>query len=404
MPKPTARNIAVMALRDGEGNVTQSLRALLAEHSLAPADRAFARELALGTLRRQGTLSAVLSAFLKHEGKKPPGAINEILRVGLYQLLFMDRVPDFAAVNESVCQAEEFHHKRQAGLVNGLLRAVTRALSPLETGTPPAEVGVVPISGSSFRRIDKAVFPDPKADRADYIAAAYSLPNVLVRRWMKHAAGDMKSVIRWATQANTSPPLIARVNTLRGSVADALASLAEAEVAAVPHANGHSIVFTESIVLTELAVFRDGLIQPQDATATEVAITAAPKPGMNVLDLCAAPGTKTTHLAALMENRGSIVAADVSERKLQLITDSTQRMGVDIVKTMLADDLGSLEVGQFDVVVADVPCSNTGVLARRPEARGSGRAAPATRRRRQPAWPPRLRGPATGVAPDVPSP
>ncbi len=369
MIPPTARNIAVMALGDAQGNVTQSLRALLTEHELSPADRSLARELALGTLRRRGTLDTVLAAFLKDPSRKPPGATHRILQVATYQLLFLDRVPEFAAVNEAVKQAHAFGLGRCAGLVNGVLRGVGRAMSPLETGAPTADRRVVPISASTFRKMDRDIFADPAADPAAYLAGAYSLPAELATRWLAQANGDLAPVIRWAMHANTSPPVIARVNTLKTDVAKTLASLSEAGVATIAHTNGRSIVFTESIVLTELAAFRDGWLQPQDATATEVSIAAAPKSGMNVLDLCAAPGTKTMHMAELMENRGSITAVDISERKLQLITDGARRMGVDIVTTMLADKLGSLEVGQFDVVLADVPCSNTGVLARRAEAR-----------------------------------
>lgn len=358
-----------MALRDRQGNVTQSLRRLLASHKLSPADRALARELALGVLRRSGTLDALLAAFLRRGGRNLPGAIHEILQVGLYQLLLLDRVPDFAAVDEAVRQASAFHHKRQAGLVNAVLRSIARALSPVENGPPPFEPSVIPVSADTFRRIDRAVFADPQPYPAAYLAGAYSLPETLAGRWLDQTSGDMAPVVRWATHANTSPPLIARVNSLKATVDDVLRSLVAEGVAAAAHANGHSVVFTESAALTELSAFRDGLLQPQDPTATEVVLTAAPQPGMNVLDLCAAPGTKTMHLAELMAGRGAIVAVDVSDNKLHLVADGARRMGVDIVTPLLAHKLGSLDVGQFDLVLVDVPCSNTGVLARRPEAR-----------------------------------
>ena len=369
MIESTPRNVAVMALRDRQGNVTQSLRTLLAERDLSPVDRAFTRELALGALRRRGTLEAVLAAFCRHSDRRPPGAIGEILHVAAYQLLFLDRVPDFAAVDEAVSQAGAFRHKRQAGFVNGVLRAMARGLSPAEAGTPPAARNVIPVSSQAFRRIDRDVFADPQAAPAEYLAGAYSLPQVLAGRWLAQASGDVAPVIRWAAHANTSPPLIVRVNRLRASVDEALASLAGDGASAVAHANGRSVVFTEPVALTELSAFRSGWIQPQDTSATEVALAAAPQPGMNVLDLCAAPGTKTMHLAELMENRGAIVAVDVSDRRCALIADSARRMGAGIVTPMLTDRLGSLEAGQFDLVLADVPCSNTGVLARRAEAR-----------------------------------
>jgi len=111
------------------------------------------------------------------------------------------------------------------------------------------------------------------------------------------------------------------------------------------------------------------LIQPQDATATAVGFAAGAQPGMRVLDLCAAPGTKTTHLAELMNNRGKIVAVDVSEEKLGQIESNCRRLGIDIVECRLAETVGTLEPQSFDLVLVDVPCSNTGVLSRRAEAR-----------------------------------
>jgi len=148
-----------------------------------------------------------------------------------------------------------------------------------------------------------------------------------------------------------------------------LAELAAAGVAARPHENGLSIVLDDTRDVTSLEAFARGAIQPQDPTATAVGLACGPRPGMKVLDLCAAPGTKTTHLAELMGNQGGIVAADVSREKLDRITESCRRMGITIVQPILADSVGSLESGGFDLVLADVPCSNTGVLARRAEAR-----------------------------------
>ena len=115
--------------------------------------------------------------------------------------------------------------------------------------------------------------------------------------------------------------------------------------------------------------FKAGLLQPQDPTATQVSLALDPRPGMNVLDFCAAPGTKTTHIAELMADKGSITALDVSEDKRLRITENARRMGIGIINVMPSEAAGGLEIGSFDRVLVDVPCSNTGVLARRPEAR-----------------------------------
>jgi 16S rRNA (cytosine967-C5)-methyltransferase len=152
-------------------------------------------------------------------------------------------------------------------------------------------------------------------------------------------------------------------------VAEVLEKLGQAGVDARPHANGLSVVLCGHADLTRLEVFTAGLVQPQDAAATAVVAAADLRPGMAVLDLCAAPGTKTTHLAERMDDRGRILAVDVSQEKLARIRENCQRLGVTIVQTLLAEQVGSLGPESFDLVLVDAPCSNTGVLARRPEAR-----------------------------------
>jgi 16S rRNA (cytosine967-C5)-methyltransferase len=130
-----------------------------------------------------------------------------------------------------------------------------------------------------------------------------------------------------------------------------------------------SLVAVDWVNVRELKAFRDGLIQPQDPTATAVVDAAAPRGGMSVLDFCAAPGTKTTQFGETMADAGRIVAVDVSPERLQKIEDNCRRLGVSIVTTCLAEKVGGLEVQSFDLALVDAPCSNTGVLARRPEAR-----------------------------------
>jgi len=364
---PNARDIAVRALRDQAGNVSAHLDRLLSRGGLSPEDRGLATELALGSVRRKATLERVLQAFIAQPGKRTPGVLSEILQVALYQILFLDRVPDFAAVNEAVEQAGRFHHRRKSGFVNGVLRTVVRNVSGRLAGKPPAAPEILPLGPNAYREFTKAVFSDPRADPAAYLAEAMSLPKELAERWMASLGAERAAEA--AVCSNVRAPLILRVNRLRTDVAAVLSELASADLPARAHQNGLSIVLDRHVNVQELAAFQDGRVQPQDPTATGVVEAAAPQPGMNVLDLCAAPGTKTTHLAERMDNRGSIIAVDVSEDKLQKIRDNCDRMGCQIVTTMPADRIGSLATQSFDVVLVDVPCSNTGVLSRRAEAR-----------------------------------
>jgi len=363
----SARDTAVQALRDRDGNASRYLRYLLARTNFSPADRALARELALGAVRRRDTLDAVIRAYLTQPDKKLPTPTGEILQVALYQILFLDRVPNFAAVDEAVEQASRFHHKRQQGFINGLLRAILRDLPEEPAQVRPAAADAVPRDDGSSVRMGKAVFPDPDADPDGYVAAAYSLPRTLVERWWTRYGPE--KTVKLARHSIARPPLICRVNAWRGSMEAVLASLKQDNQPAVAHENGLSVVIEPVDSLMTLSAFRDGLIQPQDPTATAVVAAARVKPGYRVLDFCAAPGTKTTHLAERMENRGEIVAVDVNAEKCQRIETNCERLGIDIVTTCPTEELGRLDLKNFDLVLLDVPCSNMGVLARRPEAR-----------------------------------
>lgn len=363
-----ARDTAVRALRDKGGNVSAHLDRLLGGGGMSADNRALAAELTLGCVRRKATLQGVLTSFLAQPRKRIPGALNEILHVALYQILFLDRVPDYAVVDEAVKQAARFHHKRQSGLVNGVLRTVAKTISPVETGPPPVAVDVIPVGPQRYRRAGRAVFPEPGDDPVGYLAAAGSLPEELARRWVRRLGFERAVAV--ATCGNARAPTILRVNRLRSDVETVLAELSDAGIAARKHVNGVSVVLdVRGVRIAELDIFQRGLVQPQDPTATDVVLAAKPKAGMAVLDLCAAPGTKTTALAELMDNRGAITAVDVSDEKLRMIDDSCGRLGIDIVQSLPADKLGSLPVESFDLVLVDAPCSNTGVLARRVEAR-----------------------------------
>ncbi len=362
-----ARQLALAALGDRGGNVTAHLNRLLSAERPSPAEAALAKELALGVVRRRRTLDAIIAAFQKPGAPRTPARVRQVLRLGAYQILFLDRVPDFAAVNEAVEQVGPGRRKLR-GFVNAVLRGVARGASPVVTGRVPLAADVIPVGFEEFRRFERPVFPDPVENEAGFLAQAYSLPDVLAQRWLK-AFGGLVGAVRVATHANARPPLILRVNSARASVADVLARLADAAVEARAHVNGYSVALAQHVDLAGLAVFAEGLVQPQDPAATAVVAAADVQPGMRVLDLCAAPGTKTTHLAERMENSGQIVAVDVSAAKLARIEANCRRMGVTIVQTLLAERVGPLIEQPFDLVLVDAPCTNTGVLARRAEAR-----------------------------------
>ncbi len=363
------RQIAMEALGDRQGNVTDHLDRLLEEHALSARDRGLARELTLGTARRRGTLRAVIRTFLRRPKNYLSRPIAEIIETAAYQLLMLDRVPDFAVVDEAVDLARITGHKRQAGFVNGLLRNLARAVEERRAGPPARSCDVLPVNSGRFVRLGKAVLPDPLETPAEHLAAAWSLPMDLAGRWMKRYG--IERAWQLGAHASERPPLIVRANLARTTAEALRERFAEAGVDAQPHENGHSLVLPGGEDVTSLEAFRAGLCQPQDPTATAVLDDAQShiRPGMAVLDFCAAPGTKTTQLAEQLAGEGRIVAADINDTKLERIRENCRRMHVDIVEPMLAPQVGGLDPESFEIALVDVPCSNTGVLARRVEAR-----------------------------------
>jgi len=366
-PDPRARDLALSALCDRGGNVTAHLRRLLQQHRVAPVEASLARELALGAVRHRRTLEAVVAAFLSRQKGRMSRRVRAILHLGIYQLLFLQRVPDFAAVNEAVEQIARREPGKKA-FVNAVLRSVARSVSAVQAGPPQPAEDVLPLGESSFRRFDRAVFPDPRRDAAGFLGSALSLPDVLAERWLRRLGG-LAPAIALALHANARPPLVLRVNARRASVVEVLERLRAGGVRADAHANGLSVVVGSGVELASLDVFAEGLVQPQDASATRVVASLDVRPGMRVLDLCSAPGTKTTHLGERMDDRGEIVAVDVSPEKLRRVEENCRRMGLTIVRTLAAEAVASLPERSFDLVLVDAPCSNTGVLARRVEAR-----------------------------------
>ena len=369
----TARELALQSLLDRQGMVSLHMARLLADwRPSSPAEAALAMELTHGVMRRRRTLDAIARAYSDRPNKGMSPAIRQILRLAIYQIVFLDRIPGFAAVNEAVAACRS-RQPRRAGFVNAVCRNIARCVGPAQAAPAPMTGHAVAISPEVHRSFDRRLFRPPEEGAARFLAELCSLPDDLARRWLARAS-SLEAAVAEALQSVARPPVVARVNAARAAVPDVLKALAATGVQAAAHVNGMSVVFVGHVNVAELAVFRDGLITPQDATATAVAPVLRVRPGMRVLDFCAAPGTKTTHLGELMGGQGEIVAVDVSDEKLAQIAEAARRCGLDLIRTCLAGGVASLTPGSFDRVLVDVPCSNTGVLARRVEARWRFRA------------------------------
>jgi 16S rRNA (cytosine967-C5)-methyltransferase len=316
----------------------------LEKGQLGGPDRGLFAELVFGVLRRQGSLDHLLAQLVD----KPLATLQPkplmILRLGLYQLVHLDRIPESAAVNESVNLAKEMA-PRACGLVNAVLR-------------------------NYLRRKDALTFPDPVSAPAASIAARHSLPEWLAAKWLDQLGFPETESL--AEASSRQPPLTLRANTLRTTRDGLLLLFGESGVTAMPCAHSpHGILVEGRHQIPSLPGYREGLFAVQDEASQMASLLLDPQPGERVLDCCAAPGGKATHLAQLMANRGELVATDISRAKLPLIRDAAQRLGIDCL-TVASADLHrpeTLPAGGFDRILLDAPCSGLGVIRRNPEAK-----------------------------------
>ncbi|MGQ9561663.1 MAG: 16S rRNA (cytosine(967)-C(5))-methyltransferase RsmB [Candidatus Oleimicrobiaceae bacterium] len=338
------REVAVNVLRqwhEGQGRLDLLLDHALQRAPLTPRDRALATELVNGTCRWLGTIHWVLDHLFHRGLKSCPSSILPILETGLYQLLTLDRVPDYAAVDQAVELAQAAAGKNWAGLVNGVLR-------------------------SFIRQRESIPWPSLEADPVKAISARYSHPSWLVRRWLKRYG--LEETIRLCQANNTTPSLSIRVNRLRAAPEEVLASLKDAEVELSPYDPNFLVVRSHQLELRRLDVLREGKCSVQDVSAGLPARLLAASPGSLVLDLCAAPGGKATYVAELTDDQARIIAADISKLRTKLTAENRKRLGLEHLYPVVADGKHPA-VREVTYVLLDAPCTGFGVLAKRADLR-----------------------------------
>jgi len=307
-------------------------------------DRAFLTELTYGVIRWREKLDWVIRHFSKIPFAKIELETLHILRLGLYQILFMSRTPSSAAVNESAELAKRIRGKGGAGFVNAVLR-------------------------SSIRQKDEIRYPDMAEDPALHLSVVESHPLWLVQRWLKEMG--IEEALKLCKFNNRISPLTLRTNTLKISREDLIRKLEEEKLQPLPSTfSEEGILLQDPPPTSELPFMKEGLYIIQDEASQMVTFILDPKPGERILDACTAPGGKTTHMAQRMKNQGEICALDVSKGKLHLVEEMCQRLGIKIVKTTKGDAVKSLPLPQgvkFDRILADVPCSGFGTLRKNPD-------------------------------------
>lgn len=341
-PRNTAFNILLKIEKD-DAYSSLLLQNTIKQNNLSRLDSAFVSAIVYGVLERQITLDCIIKQYSKIPLRKLEKKTLVILRMGLYQILFMDKVPDSAAVNESVILAKKQKLMQSAGFINGVLR--------------------------SFLRADKDYkIPDEK-DKINYLSVKYSCPADIVSMWLdsygeENTTGVLESLFK-------RPPLYARVNTLKTTIDELIEILAKDNVKAEKAGFlKDALVLENTGSIERLGSFKQGLFYIQDLSSQLCVYLADAKPHHIVIDACSAPGGKAIGLGINMENRGKVFAFDMYEHKVKLIQSSAKRLGVNIINAKIRNaqtDKANLPLA--DRVLCDVPCSGLGIIRRKPEIR-----------------------------------
>ncbi|MBR4123861.1 MAG: 16S rRNA (cytosine(967)-C(5))-methyltransferase RsmB [Clostridia bacterium] len=296
--------------------------------------KAFVSALVYGVLDRKITLDFVLSKFMKTPIKKTAPFTLCVLRTALYQIMFMDKVPESAAVNEAVKLIKKSKENRNAGFVNAVLRSVLRTENLI-----------------------------PQGESIKDLSLRFSAPEWIVESFVCDYGKE--TAIKLLEESLKFAPVTLRVNTLKTNTDELKEKLGT---------KSDDTVFLNSLILEkgfDLAnneLYKQGLFHVQDLASQKAISVLCPKPNERVLDICAAPGGKTFTMAELMENNGEIIACDLYEHRVGLIDDGAKRLGINIIKPIVSDaEIFNEALGEFDVVLCDVPCSGLGVIRRKPD-------------------------------------
>lgn len=305
-----------------------------------PLDKRLLNELVHGVLRNQSKLDWVLTGFYHGQYSKVVPNVRNALRIGLYQILFLTRIPHHAAVNEAVEFVKKFRGQRLADTINGLLRNIAR-------------------------NVENIRYPLATNDEVQYLSVVHSHPPWIIRRWLSRFGFEATESLCKAN--NMRPFLTLRPNALKVEYPTMINELAELGV------DYRRCFYLDQYVtvrnlpnIRQTRMFIDGHFTIQDESAGLVGKLFDPKPGATVLDLCSAPGGKALHAAELMKNKGRIIALDKYETRLSFVRQNAERLGATIIEFQEAD-ANTVEMEPADMVLLDAPCSGLGTLSKKPD-------------------------------------
>ncbi len=340
------REVALKILYEVDVNkayTNAQLGKFLASSDIDSRDRALLFELVSGTLKNRIKIDYIISQFSKLKLKKISPWVINILRLGIYQIIFLDKIPNSAACNESTNLAKRYANKGSVGFVNGVLRNVCREINNIS-------------------------FPDKDKNLIEYYSIEYSFPKWIVEKLISDFGEERASL--FMRESNKPHGTYVRVNSLKTDCESILKVFADLGFKAYVSNFAKNIIYVLSGVdLTNLDEYKEGLYSLQNASSKRAVDILNPQKGDIVFDLCAAPGGKSCACAEMMGNEGEIYSFDIHQHKLELINNSAKRLGINIIKTGLADSqvLNESLFNKADKIIADVPCSGIGTIHKKPD-------------------------------------
>ncbi len=332
-----------------------------------------ATDLIMGVLRNRRLLDVIVEKVMRQPFDNIRANLRNIIRIAVFELVYRPHTADYAVVNEAVDYAAKITDSKGAGFVNWILRSTQKHIINRGSSNEIESVNsrkFIPQSPVSCCEFDIEVLPDKNESMSAYLGIAFSLPDWLVESWLAEFGVEKTTEICFAS--NRRPSVYLRVNPLKTTAENLADELRAAGVDCKIEPESQMIKSTRPGSVTELPGFNEGLFVVQDLSAAKPVSLLNPQQGWKILDLCAAPGTKTTQLAEATAGKAKIVATDIDISRLQKVRENIKRIGLsDCVRVIEYQSLDEVfrQSGGFDCILVDAPCSNTGVLARRPEVR-----------------------------------
>lgn len=349
MADKNAREIVVQILHDIESEGAYSnvaLKKMLDEHEgLLSKDRNLITEITNGTVKYKRKIDYIINQFAKTKVKRMQPVIRHVLRMSTYQIIFLDKVPDSAVCNEAVKIVKKRNMGELSGFVNGILRNIAR-------------------------HKDAIVYPSKEEKPQEYLGVVYSFPDWMIQLWLKEYGFDFTEAL--CSSFNRTPDVSIRTNKLRISRDELRAMLEKAGIMAEPGLLVSEALRVRGITsISKLDSFKKGYFTVQDESSMLASYVLDPQKGETILDVCAAPGGKSTHMAELMEGQGVITSADIYDHKLDRIKESAKRMGHSMIQTKIQDATVANDDynNVFDRVLVDAPCSGLGLLHKKSDIR-----------------------------------